>query len=486
MKISRRSGILLHPTSLPGKFGIGDLGPASRRFVDFLAEAGQKLWCVLPLSPTGPENSPYQCCSTFAGNYLLISPELLVKQGYLSRGELRRAPQFPGGRVEFAEVRNYKESLLKKAFRNFTTTGDYLRFERKHSWWLEKYALFMALQEVNRGVAWTKFDPRKNASQETIGYHKFEQYEFFRQWQALHKYCGERNISIIGDMSCYVEHNSADVWSNRELFDLRRDGESRYVGGVPPDYFSKDGQLWGTPVYLWDKLAATGFKWWIDRFRNAFESVDLLRLDHFRGFEAFWSVRADQKTARKGRWVKGPGARLFEKVRKELGDVPFVAENLGTITPAVEELRQRFGFPGMAVLQFGFDRWGTHRPNNYVPELVSFTGTHDNDTTVGWWKAVQRAAQLRGNAEERATVQRVKSFLQTKGENIHWSFIQAVLTSVAEIAIIPLQDVLGLGSEARMNMPGRAKGNWDWRFEEKQIHRDVVERLRDLTAVSGR
>ncbi|MGB9471768.1 MAG: 4-alpha-glucanotransferase, partial [Candidatus Acidiferrum sp.] len=360
MKISRSSGILLHPTCLPGKFGIGDLGPQSRRFVDFLAEAGQKLWCVLPLSPTGPENSPYQCCSTFAGNCLLISPDLLVEEGYLPRGELRAAPHFPARRVEFAAVRSYKESLLKKAFRNFTANGDYSRFEGKHSWWLENYALFMGLQEANRGVAWTTFDPRKNPSQETIRYYKFEQYEFFRQWQALHKYCGERNISIMGDMSFYVEHNSADVWSNRELFDLQRDGESRYVGGVPPDYFSKDGQLWGTPVYRWDKLAASGFQWWINRLRNAFESVDLLRLDHFRGFEAFWSVRADQKTARKGRWVKGPGARLFDRVRKELGDIPFVAENLGTITPEVEELRQRFGLPGMAVLQFGFDQWGTH------------------------------------------------------------------------------------------------------------------------------
>jgi 4-alpha-glucanotransferase len=486
VKISRSSGILLHPTSLPGKYGIGDLGPESRRFVDFLAKAGQKLWCVLPLSPTGPENSPYQCCSTFAGNCLLISPELLVEQGYLSRGDLRSAPHFPAACVDFGAVRRYKESLLKKAFRSFTASRDYSRFERKEYWWLEKYALFMGLQEANPGVAWTKFDPRKEASHETIRYHKFAQYEFFRQWRELHKYCGERKISIMGDMSFYVEHNSADVWSNRELFDLRRDGEPRHVGGVPPDYFSKDGQLWGTPVYRWDNLAKTGFQWWIDRFRNAFESMDLLRLDHFRGFEAFWSVRADQKTARSGRWVKGSGARLFEKVRKELGDLPFVAENLGTITPAVEELRLRFGFPGMAVLQFGFDEWGTHRPNNYVRELVSFTGTHDNDTTIGWWNAVQRAARGRGNAAERAIVHRVKSYLQTKGENIHWSFIQAVLTSVAEIAIIPLQDVLGLGAEARMNMPGRAKGNWDWRFDDKQIHRGVAERLCDLTVVSGR
>jgi 4-alpha-glucanotransferase len=290
----------------------------------------------------------------------------------------------------------------------------------------------------------------------------------------------------MGDMPFYVQHDSADVWSNPRLFDLRKNGEPRCVGGVPPDCFSEDGQLWGAPTYRWDELERTRFQWWVDRFRAAFETMDLLRLDHFRGFEAFWSVGANQTTARRGRWTKGPGARLFEMVRKELGPLPIVAENLGIITPEVEELRRRFSFPGMAVLQFGFDEDGAHRPNNYVRELVAFTGTHDNDTTQGWWNALRRAAEARPYFAERATMNRVKSYLQTDGREIHWLFIQALLTSVADVAIIPMQDVLGLGSAARMNYPGRAKGNWRWRFENKQLNPRLLQRLRDLTVVAGR
>jgi 4-alpha-glucanotransferase len=486
VKIGRVSGILLHPTSLPGRFGIGDLGPHSRHFVDSLADARQKLWCVLPLSPTGKENSPYQCLSAFAGNPLLISPELLVERGYLSRKDLQSVPHFPSSFVAFPAVRSYKQSLLRTAFKNFTETKDYSRFEHRHSNWLENYSLFMALHEANRGIPWTKFNSKVKPSAQSIRYHKFVQYEFFRQWQALRKYCAERKISIMGDMPFYLEHDSADVWSNPSLFDLGKDGKSRTVGGVPPDYFSEDGQLWGTPTYRWEKLAETGFKWWIERFKAVLEVVDLLRLDHFRGFEAYWSVSAKQSTARKGRWIKGPGESFFKRVSKELGDLPFVAENLGTITPEVEALRQRFGFPGMAVLQFGFDEEGTHRPNNYVREQACFTGTHDNDTTVGWWHSIQKAARGRGNANDRATLHRVKCYLQADGRDIHWSFIQAILTSVADIAIILLQDILGLGSEARMNLPGRAKGNWRWRFQNKQITQRVLQRLRDLTVVSGR
>lgn len=483
-KIGRASGILLHITSLPGKFGIGDLGPESRAFVDTLTEAKQRLWCVLPLNPTGEENSPYQCRSAFAGNPLLISPELLVEHGYLSPRELRSPPHFPARCVDFAAVRPYKEALLHKAFQGFTETKEYSRFERKNSAWLENYATFGALREANGGVPWTKFRSNRNPSPETVRYHKFVQYEFFRQWYTLREYCAKHKMSVMGDMPFYVEHDSADVWSNPLLFDLCKDGEPRTVGGVPPDYFSANGQLWGTPAYRWEKLKQSGFQWWIERFRATLEVVDLLRLDHFRGFEAFWSVAADQTTARKGRWIKGPGAKLFEKARRELGGLPFVAENLGTITSEVEELRQRFNLPGMAVLQFGFDESGMHRPNNCVRAQVCFTGTHDNDTTVGWWRAAQKAS--RANAEARAVVNRVKSYLQTNGSEIQWSFMQAILTSVADIAITPLQDVLGLGSEARMNLPGRAKGNWRWRFQKEQIKPAVLERLRDLTVVSGR
>ena len=486
MNIGRVSGILLHITSLPGRFGIGDLGPEATGFVDFLASAGQKLWCLLPLSPTGPENSPYQCRSAFAGNPLLISPQRLEEHGYLSRRDLRSAPQFPSSYVDYPAVRKFKENLLRRAFHSFSKTRDYLQFEQSHSWWLESHAQFMALREVNGGVSWTEFESSKTARPEALLYHKFVQYEFSRQWQELRKYCARRNVAIMGDMPFYLEHNSADVWSNQSLFDLQKNGESKSVGGVPPDYFSKDGQLWGTPTYRWDRMEQTEFQWWINRFRATLEMVDLLRLDHFRGFEAYWKVDAKEKTAKKGRWVKGPGARLFKRLEKELGELPIVAENLGTITPDVEELRQRFGFPGMAVLQFGFDEFGTHRPNNYVREQASFTGTHDNDTTVGWWRSLQRSAHEHRNGDGREILHRAKSYLQTNGEQIHWAFIQAIMTSVANIAVLPLQDILGLGSEARMNLPGRAKGNWRWRYEEKQIQKSTIERLRDLTLVSGR
>ena len=486
MKIGRSSGILLHVTSLPGRYGIGDLGEESRWFVDCLAEAKQKLWCVLPLGPTGPENSPYQSRSAFAGNPLLISPQELVRHGYLSRKDVHSPPRFNSSRVQFSAVRRYKESLLETAFQQFSENKKYRAFERKSHLWLERFALFLALREANGDVPWNQFDRGIKPKPERVRYHKFVQYEFSRQWHALRKHCQRRNVSIMGDMPFYVEHDSADVWSHPELFDLDKQGEPRTVGGVPPDYFSNDGQLWGTPAYRWDRMEEANYQWWVDRFRAVLQLVDFLRLDHFRGFEAFWSVGAEQKTARKGHWKKGPGARLFESIRKKLGGLPFIAENLGIITPEVEELRHQFGLFGMAVLQFAFDDNGIHRPNNYVPELVTFTGTHDNDTTCGWWNALRSAARGRPRSVEQAKVDRVKCYVQNDGREIHWSFIQAILTSVAEIAVVPMQDVLGLGSEARMNLPGRAKGNWRWRFEEKQITPAILRRLGDLTEVSGR
>ncbi len=484
VNISRCSGVLLHVTSLPGRFGIGDLGPNSRNFVDFLHQAKQKLWCVLPLGPAGQENSPYRSPSAFAGNSLFISPELLQREGYVSRNDLRFHTHGNACKVDFASVNVFKARLLQKAFLQFSPNRQYFEFLRKNSWWLDRYAYFMALREANQGVPWPQFDPVIQPNSKTIRFHKFVQYEFSRQWNLLRAYCKERNISIMGDMPFYVEHDSADVWSNPELFDLRKDGEPATVGGVPPDYFSADGQLWGTPTYNWKNLQKTGFKWWLDRLRATFATVDLLRLDHFRGFESFWSVPAGERTARNGRWKKGPGPRLFDTVQRELGDLPIVAENLGIITPEVENLRKRFAFPGMAVLQFGFDEAGNHRPNNYIRELACFTGTHDNDTTRGWWKNLLRSA--RTHSADRDAVKRVKSFMQTDGSEIHWSCMQAILTSVAEVAVVPMQDLLGLGSEARMNLPGKAKGNWGWRFTEDQLSRHIVERLRDLTSVCGR
>jgi 4-alpha-glucanotransferase len=486
VKIGRSSGVLLHITSLPGRFGIGDLGPESRRFADFLEEAKQTLWCVLPLGPAGEENSPYRSPSAFAGNTMMISPEALAEEGYVSKKELRFQPRGSSSRVDFPSVQSYKESLLKAAFQGFSERKEYSSFLRRNGWWLERYSLFMALREANRGVPWTQFDPHVKPDPASIRYHKFVQYEFFRQWQALHDYCKKRSISIMGDMSFYVEHDSADVWSNPHLFNLTKNGEPASLGGVPPDYFSEDGQLWGTPTYRWDRMKADGFQWWLDRFRAAFAHVDLLRLDHFRGFEAYWSVPSNQRTARNGRWKKGPGVQLFDVARKKFGQLPIVAENLGVITKEVEKLRTHCGFPGMAVLQFGFDKEGFHRPDNYQRELVCFTGTHDNDTTRGWWNALRRATNNPNSSADREVVHRVKSYLQNDGQQIHWSFIRALLTSVSEVVVIPMQDLLGLGSEARMNLPGHAKGNWGWRMTRAQLDGANVERLRNLTIASGR
>jgi 4-alpha-glucanotransferase len=486
MKIGRASGILLHLTSLPGRFGIGDLGEESYRFADFLHQAKQKLWHVLPLGPTGPQNSPYQCRSAFAGNALLISPDKLAEEGYLDKRDLVQVPGFSSTRVDFRTVGFYKFRLFRRAFESFAETKAYLEFAKRNATWLDPFAQFMALRKANRGVSWTRFDPTIQASSEEIRFNKFLQYEFFRQWNQLRTYCAERNILIMGDMPFYVEHDSADVWHSPRLFDLDTRGESRTVGGVPPDYFSEDGQLWGNPTYRWDRLAKEKYTWWVERFRAAFQFVDLLRLDHFRGFEKFWKVPAGQSTARKGHWAAGPGIELFRAVRKNLGSLPLIAENLGVITPEVEALRRTLRLPGMAVLQFGFGDDGPHRPTNYVRDLVTFTGTHDNDTTRGWWTTLKRAAQNHSRSPARAEVDRVKAYLQTNGNDISWSFIQAIMTSVAQISLIPMQDVLNLGGSARMNVPGRANGNWGWRYPSKAITPGLITRLRKLTEVSGR
>ena len=487
VKLRRSSGLLLHITSLPGGFGIGDLGPESRWFADALAEAKQRLWCMLPLGTTGKENSPYQSRSAFAGNPLLISPEELVNEGYLPARELRGAPVRNTSYVDYASVREFKEQLLRMAFRQFSENKHYSQFEREHAWWLEKFAEFMARREANRGAKWTKFDPRIRPKVEALRFHKFVQYEFFRQWENLRKHCAKRDISLMGDMPFYIEHNSADVWSHPELFDLDREGRSRTVGGVPPDYFARDGQLWGTPTYRWDQLEATGYQWWADRLRVAIGMTDVLRLDHFRGFEAYWSVPAGHPTARRGRWVKGPGAKIFKVLKQKFGELPFVAENLGIVTPQVETLRTKFGMPGMAVLQFGFDDDNTHRPSNYRPDLVAFTGTHDNDTAKGWWREVQQLARSRRNHAARAKAESVRAFLQIhSAKDVEWAFIQAIHASIAALAIVPVQDVLGLGTEARMNRPGRAKGNWRWRLERQQLRDAYLKRLGDLTEATGR
>ena len=484
LRFDRSSGILLHPTSLASRFGIGDFGPSARAFADFLHAAKQRIWHVLPLGPTGDSFSPYQACSTFAGNPLLISPELLAERGYFSKTLLRTVPRFPVEQVSFREVAKYKRGLLHKAFAGFTPDADFRRFERHNASWLECYAKFMALREANHEKSWTEFDPSLRPDSRAAAFHKFVQFEFFRQWDSLRRYARSLNIRMMGDMPFYVQHDSADVWARPDYFDLAPDGSPRTIGGVPPDAFSDDGQSWGNPTYRWDRMERDGFAWWIARFRATFERVGILRIDHFRGFEAYWEIPADAQNAKAGRWVKAPGRELFRAVTDALGDLPVVAENLGVITPDVEELRNDFGWPGMAVLQFAFDSDNVHRPYNYERNTAAFTGTHDNNTSRGWWAGLQRAA--RKGAGARAQLAAAAAFLQTDGRNVHWNMIRAVINSVAQICILPAQDVLGLGAGARMNVPGVAQGNWAWRALPGAFTPELGERLASITEVAGR
>ena len=502
----RVSGILLHPTSLPGPFGIGDLGPAADRFVDFLRGAGQRLWQVLPLGPTGYGDSPYQCFSAFAGNPLLVSPQRLVEEGLLARGDLASLSGGASSQVDYAEVGRFKRPLLARAREVFERDAsaaqrrDLEAFRQAQSSWLADYALFMAVKDAHDGKPWTRWErgiaERESESLESwrqrlapsVEAQTFAQYLFFRQWAALRERCHAAGVRLLGDVPIFVAHDSADVWAHRDLFRLDEDGSPACVAGVPPDYFSATGQRWGNPLYDWDRLAETGYGWWIERFRSALALVDEVRLDHFRGFEAYWEIPGEEETAVKGRWVKGPGAPFFEALRDALGELPIVAENLGVITPEVEELRERFGFPGMAILQFAFGSDGSaesFQPHNYVRNLVAYTGTHDNDTLAGWWlggvgDSTREAEQV---DEERELCRR---YLGTDGREIHWAFIRALLASVADTAIVPMQDVLGLGNEARMNLPGRGSGNWRWRLLESDLTAEVRDRLLDLALLYGR
>ncbi len=506
MKMGRVSGVLLHPTSLPGRFGIGDLGPEAHRFVEFLAGAGQGLWQVLPLGPTGYGDSPYQGFSAFAGNPLLVSPERLLDDGLLSAQDAARASSPTLDQVDYGAVSKAKRPLLRKAFEAFqrhspaAARHELEAFCRRHAAWLDDYALFMAVKDAHDGVVWTSWEAGIAAREpgalarwrrdcaDAIAIRKFEQYQFFRQWAALRKAAHSRHLRILGDVPIFVAHDSADVWAHRELFQLTGGGHPAFVAGVPPDYFSATGQLWGNPLYNWDALAASRFAWWIERVRAALAALDLVRLDHFRGFEAYWEVPATETTAVKGRWVKAPGAALFEALEAALGELPIVAENLGVITPEVEALRERFGFPGMAILQFAF---GTDpqapgfRPHNFTHDLAVYTGTHDNDTTQGWWTAgVGDSTRSAADAAEEREIAR--KYLASDGKQIHWDFVRAVFASVADIAIAPLQDLLGAGSEARMNLPGRASGNWRWRFRAEALSDALRDRLHELATLYGR
>jgi len=489
MRLPRSAGILLHPTSLPGPHGIGDLGPESHQFLEILSAARVSLWQMLPLGPTGYGNSPYQCFSSFAGNPLLIH----VPSG-------TRHPESPH-EVDFPRVIREKRALLQIETEAFVPDDTYRAFVEKESWWLEDFALFMALKDAHGGEAWTDWEPgaalrdpsaltewRERLSTE-IEHYRRQQALFFRQFAALQAAARAAGVKLMGDVPIYVAHDSADVWANTGLFMLDNRGRLLAQAGVPPDYFSATGQLWGNPIYRWDAMGAHGYAWWIRRMQSAFSLFDLVRIDHFRGFEAYWEVAAAEETAINGRWVKGPGAHFFEAITRALGPLPIAAENLGVITPGVEALRREFAYPGMSILQFAFgtdDQANSFLPHNYEHDLVVYTGTHDNDTTMGWWNSTGEADSTRSSEDVKREKDHALEYLAATGDEMNWTLIRAALASVADTAIIPMQDILGLGSETRMNLPGRQSGNWGFRFTWDQLSEGMVGRLRDLVSLYGR
>ncbi|MEP7273867.1 MAG: 4-alpha-glucanotransferase [Acidobacteriota bacterium] len=504
---ARRSGILLHPTSLPGGTGIGDFGSEAYRFIDSLSETGQSLWQVLPLGPTGYGDSPYQSFSAFAGNPVLISLEALANDGWLTPRDLERSPRFSARRVEYGPVIEFKNRMLWKAFDNFRVGAspgekeELEQFIRGSRSWLEPYAFFRSIKDHHSGKSWIDWDVHLRAREAValhfwgenhareIEAHQFFQFIFFRQWVRLARYANERGIQIIGDVPIFVAFDSADVWSHPELFHLDEHGRPTKVAGVPPDYFSETGQLWGNPIYRWDVMANDGYAWWIERIKAALQLVDIIRLDHFRGFEAYWAVPAGETTAVRGKWEKGPGAHLFEAIRNSLGDLPIIAEDLGFITEGVHQLRDHLGFPGMRILQFAFGRdpeAENFRPYNFPQDCVVYTGTHDNDTTVGWFNSVGAGDSTRSAREVDEERRFVLNYLGTDGTEINWDLTRLALGSVARTAIVPLQDVLGLGSEARMNVPARESGNWAWRYTAKELTAARRRRLAELTETYGR
>lgn len=501
VKLARSAGLLLHPTSLPGPFGVGDLGPAARRWVDFVADAGCGWWQVLPLGPTGYRDSPYQSFSSFAGNPLLISPEGLVADGLVPASELSGAPAFGDGPVDFGHVYAWKLPLLDRAADllvaqssprpSSALAADFVAFRAREAAWLEPFTLFMALKEAHGGGSWVDWpaderDARPQAiaaarerHARAIDRQAFRQWAFARQWAALREHARSRDVSILGDVPIFVAHDSADVWARRSLFQLDPAGRPSVVAGVPPDYFSKTGQLWGNPLYRWEAHAAEGYAWWIARMKATLRLVDVVRLDHFRGFAGYWEVPADATTAEGGRWVPGPGATFLDALARGLGGLPLVAEDLGEITPDVFALRDRFELPGMRVLQFAFtDAANPFLPHHYVPNCVAYTGTHDNRTVAGW-HAIAPAA-------ERAFLERYRG---PSSGDVAWDFVRMAWASVAVLAVTTPQDLLGLGDEGRINFPGKEEGNWTWRlpadFHAMHAPR-LAPRLRALGEPYGR
>ncbi len=495
MKFPRTSGVLAHPSSFPGAHGIGDLGPAAFRFLDWMELAGQRCWQIMPLNPTGYGDSPYASPSAFAGNPLLISLDWLAGDGLLDQSDIANPPDFLPYEVDFGRVVPYKSAILRRGFDRFragagaSQRADFERFRASETSWLDDYALFMTLKDAHSSTAWMDWeaglrrrDPdalaswRKELEAETR-YHQWVQFQFRRQWSELKAYANGRAIQIIGDIPIFVAHDSADVWAHQDLFRLDADGAPTVVAGVPPDAFTAHGQRWGNPLFDWHAHERNGFAWWTDRLRATLTMVDIIRIDHFRGFAAAWSVPAGDDTAEGGRWERGPGTAVFAAMRDTLGEVPIIVEDLGLITPDVHALRDELGFPGMKVLQFAFgDGPGNaYLPHNYDRHCVAYSGTHDNQTTVGWFQTL--------SGDDRQAVQR---YLGRDGSDIAWDLIRLALSSVAHTSIVPLQDVLRLGDEARMNTPGRPEGNWGWRYLPHQLHPGLAGGLGELTQLYGR
>ncbi len=496
MKLERSSGILLHPTSLPGPYGIGDLGPQAYKFLDFLAGAGCKLWQVLPLGPTGYGDSPYQCFSAFAGNPYLVSPERLLEEGLLHPNDLIEAVDSPASRVDpsaalrvnFGRIIPWKLNLLERAFIRFQNQASpvlrqaFDAFRAEQAGWLEDFALFMAIKEANGGGGWDgwpeplrKRDPQalaeaRSSLADAVLRFTFYQFIFFRQWGAVKAYAAGRGIKVIGDIPIFVAYDSADVWANPGLFYLDEDSLPGVVAGVPPDYFSPTGQLWGNPLYNWEAHKRTGYGWWLERFRAILSTVDIVRLDHFRGFAGYWEIPAGETTAVKGRWVPGPGTDFLQAVRNGLGVLPIIAEDLGEITPDVIELRDRFDLPGMKILQFGFSGPdNVFLPHLYPENCVTYTGTHDNDTARGWYVSAPEAE-----------ADFARRYLRTDGHDFAWDLVRACWSSTAVFALAPMQDLLNLGTDARMNFPSKLGGNWEWRMKEEDLSPELRDRLKEL------
>lgn len=530
MKFQRSSGVLLHPTSFPSKYGIGDLGEEAYKFIDFLKKGKQTLWQILPIGPTSYGDSPYQSFSAFAGNLLLISPELLVKEGYLNEADLNEVPNFNENKVDFGEVTKYKKELFKKAYEGFKHNAstaqkiEYNKFCFENIGWLEDYSLFVSLKDyfINKrthegknseysafkndcdfikenlfddyyfGAVWSTW-PKEIASRredvikdwkielsEEMRTYKFLQYEFSRQWKNLKKYANENDIEIIGDIPIFVAYDSADVWANPELFYLDSKGFPTVVAGVPPDYFSATGQLWGNPLYNWDIHKKNNYSWWIKRVKNMLGLVDILRIDHFRGFDEYWAVLSSEETAVNGEWLKGPNVDLFHAIEKELGSLPIIAEDLGVLTDSVCKMRDDLGFPGMKILQFAFYADDKYRTNDYLPHnlvknAVIYSGTHDNDTTRGWY-----------DSSNDADMDLVRRYMNISGDNISWDFIRLTCSTVCDIAIHTMQDIMSLGTEARMNMPGTMSGNWQWRYTKDMLKDEYALALAYTCNIFGR